>query len=60
MTRRSPVCRGQVVDVSPHSYTLEVTGDGKKIEAIVDLLRHLGILEIVRTGKAAISRSKKT
>jgi len=58
--RIADIFRGQVVDVTPHSYTLEVTGDGKKIEAIVDLLRHLGILEIVRTGKAAISRSKKT
>jgi len=54
------IFRGKVVDVSPTSYTIEVTGDGKKIEAIVELLQHLGIIEIVRTGKAAIARSKKT
>ncbi|MGE5310121.1 MAG: acetolactate synthase small subunit [Nitrospirota bacterium] len=54
------IFRGKVVDVSPTSYTIEVTGDGKKIEAITELLQHLGIIEIVRTGKAAIARSKKT
>jgi acetolactate synthase-1/3 small subunit len=54
------IFRGKVVDVSPTSYTVEVTGDEKKIEAIIELLQHLGIIEIVRTGKAAIARSKKT
>jgi acetolactate synthase-1/3 small subunit len=54
------IFRGKVVDVSPTSYTIEVTGDEKKIEAITELLQHLGIIEIVRTGKAAIARSKKT
>jgi acetolactate synthase-1/3 small subunit len=54
------IFRGKVVDVSPTSYTIEVTGDEKKIEAIIELLQHLGIIEIVRTGKAAIARSKKT
>jgi len=54
------IFRGKVVDVSPTSYTIEVTGDGKKIEAITELLQHLGIIEIVITGKAAIARSKKT
>ena len=58
--RMVDIFRGKVVDVSPTSYTIEVTGDGKKIEAIVELLQHLGIIEIVRTGKAAIARSKKT
>lgn len=53
------IFRGKVVDVSPTSYTIEVTGDGNKIGAIIDLLRHLGIIEIVRTGKAAIARSPK-
>jgi acetolactate synthase-1/3 small subunit len=58
--RMVDIFRGKVVDVSPTSYTIEVTGDEKKIEAIIELLQHLGIIEIVRTGKAAIARSKKT
>lgn len=53
------IFRGKVVDVSPYFYTIEVTGDEKKIPAILDLLRHLGIVEVVRTGKVAIARSKK-
>ncbi len=53
------IFRGRVVDVSPKSFTLEITGDEKKIQAVIDLLLPLGIMEIVRTGKVAISRVKK-
>jgi len=53
------IFRGRVVDVSPKSFTLEITGDEKKIQAVIDLLIPLGIMEIVRTGKVAISRVKK-
>lgn len=53
------IFRGKVVDVSPNFYTIEVTGDESKIQAILDLLGHLGIVEVVRTGKVAIARSKK-
>ena len=53
------IFRGKVVDISPKSYTLEVTGDDKKIQAIIDLLTPLGIIEIVRTGKVAITRARK-
>jgi acetolactate synthase-1/3 small subunit len=50
------IFRGKVVDVSPTSYVVEVTGDEGKIQAMLDLLRPLGILEIVRTGKVAMHR----
>ncbi len=53
------IFRGKIVDVSPKFYTIEVTGDESKIQAILDLLGHLGIVEVVRTGKVAIARSKK-
>jgi len=53
------IFRGQVVDVSPKSYTLEITGNDKKIQAVVDLLAPFGIMEIVRTGRVAIARVKK-
>jgi len=52
------IFRGRVVDVSPKSFTLELTGDEKKIQAVVELLTPFGILEIVRTGKVAIMRAK--
>ncbi len=53
------IFRGRVVDVSPKSFTLEITGDEKKIQAVVELLVPFGIVEIVRTGKVAIARGKK-
>jgi acetolactate synthase-1/3 small subunit len=54
------IFRGQVVDVSSTSYTLEITGNDRKIQAVIDLLSPIGIMEIVRTGKVAIPRHKKT
>jgi acetolactate synthase-1/3 small subunit len=53
------IFRGRVVDVSLKSYALEITGDEKKIQAVIDLLTPFGILEIVRTGKVAVVRAKK-
>jgi acetolactate synthase-1/3 small subunit len=53
------IFRGKVVDVSPKSFTLEITGDEKKIQAVIDLLVPIGIMEIVRTGKVAITRVRK-
>ena len=50
------IFRGKVVDVSPKSYAVEITGSNSKIEAVIDILRPIGIKEIVRTGKIAIAR----
>ena len=54
--RIAEIFRGRIVDSSPRTYTIEVTGDEKKIEAIIDLLKPIGIKEFVRTGKIAIVR----
>src|SRR5512135_2026600 len=53
------IFRGRVVDVAPKSFTLEITGDEKKIQAVIELLAPFGIIEIVRTGKVAIPRGRK-
>ena len=45
-----------VIDSTPTTYTIEVTGDPKKIEAIINLLQPLGIKELIRTGRVAIAR----
>ena len=50
------IFRGKVIDVAHSSFVIEVTGSEEKIQAILDLLRPLGILEIVRTGKVAMHR----
>ena len=53
------IFRGKVVDVGSKTYTLEVTGDEKKISAILGLLKPLGIKELVRTGHVAMVRGSK-
>jgi acetolactate synthase-1/3 small subunit len=53
------IFRCKVVDVSRTHYTVEVTGDENKIQAIIDLFRPLGIKELVRSGKAAMLREHK-
>lgn len=53
------IFRAKVVDVSPQFYTLEVTGTESKISAIIELLSQIGIVEVARSGKAALARSKK-
>ncbi|OGP12326.1 MAG: acetolactate synthase small subunit [Deltaproteobacteria bacterium GWA2_54_12] len=53
------IFRAKVVDVSPRTYTIEITGDEEKISALTELLRPFGIKEIVRTGRIAMARSPK-
>lgn len=54
------IFRGKVVDVSAKSYAVEVTGSASKIQAVIDILRPIGIKEIVRTGTIAMARANKT
>lgn len=54
--RIADIFRANVIDSTPSTYTIEVTGDTKKIEAIINLLQPLGIKELVRTGRVAIAR----
>lgn len=57
--RIADIFRGRVVDVGAEYYTLEVTGDLEKINAILGLLKPMGIKEIARTGTIALPREKK-
>jgi len=53
------IFRGKVVDVSLKTLSIQITGDDGKISAMIELLRPLGIREIVRTGKIAMLRAAK-
>jgi len=53
------IFRGKVVDVSPKSYAVEITGNEEKIQAVIDILKPIGIQEIVKTGAIAMARAKK-
>jgi acetolactate synthase-1/3 small subunit len=50
------IFRGRIVDSGPTSFTVEITGDEKKIAAFIELVRPFGVKEFVRTGKVAIAR----
>ncbi len=50
------IFRAKIVDVAARCYTIEMTGDEGKVSAFLQMLRPIGIKEIVRTGRVAIAR----
>lgn len=50
------IFRANIVDVAPDSLTLEVTGDGDKVDSLFNLLRGFGVKELARTGQVAVTR----
>ncbi|NLW89745.1 MAG: acetolactate synthase small subunit [Clostridiaceae bacterium] len=53
------IFRGHIVDVSPKTATIEISGDSDKIEALMELITPFGILEVVRTGSISIERGDR-
>jgi len=54
--RLADIFRANVVDSTLESFVFEVTGTSEKIDAFAELMRPLGLAEVVRTGVAALSR----
>ncbi len=52
----SEVFRARVVDMSPDTVILEMTGDEEKIEALTKLLDKFGVMELARTGRISLLR----
>jgi acetolactate synthase-1/3 small subunit len=52
------IFRARIVDVAPDSVIVEITGTEDKIESLLELLRPIGVLEMVRTGQVAMSRGR--
>ena len=50
------IFRARIVDVGPDSVIVEVTGTEDKIEGMIELLRPIGIVEMVRTGQVSMTR----
>ena len=48
--------RGRVVDISPTTMMIEISGQEQKIEAFIELMRPYGIVELARTGRIALVR----
>ena len=57
--RMADIFRGLVIDVTDKSYTIELTGDGTKLDAFIDALDRAAILETVRTGASGIARGER-
>src|ERR671925_237141 len=53
------VFRAKVVDVSPDSMMIEITGTEDKIDGLLHVLEGYGVLEMVRTGRVAMRRGAK-
>ena len=53
------VFRARAVDVTPEALIVEITGTEEKIEGLCEVLRPFGILEMVRTGRVAMTRGSE-
>ena len=56
LLRLCAVFRARVVDVSPATLTVEITGTPDKVDALLEVVRPYGIAEMVRTGPLAMGR----
>ncbi|NSX55665.1 acetolactate synthase small subunit [Parasulfitobacter algicola] len=57
--RLAEIFRANVVDSTLNSFVFEITGAPEKIDAFADLMRPLGLLEVARTGVAALARGSE-
>jgi acetolactate synthase-1/3 small subunit len=57
--RTVDIFRAQIVDVSPSLYTVQITGDAGKLDAFLQAMAPVGILEVARTGVSGIARGDK-
>lgn len=58
--RTADIFRGQIVDVSASTYTVQLAGTSEKLDAFIQALSTVQILEVVRSGVSGISRGEKT
>jgi acetolactate synthase I/III small subunit len=53
------IFRAKVIDVDPDSVMIEATGTPDKVNALQELLRPFGVIELARTGRVALGRGAK-
>jgi acetolactate synthase-1/3 small subunit len=53
------IFRGHIVDVTPQTYTVQLVGDSEKLDAFIEAVGDMGIMEVVRSGISGISRGDK-
>ena len=57
--RLADAFRARVIDATGESFVFELTGNTDKVDAFLDLMRPLGLIEVSRTGVAAIARGMR-
>lgn len=57
--RCTDIFRGQIVDVSPSVYVIQLTGTSDKLDAFLEAVGDVSILETVRSGVSGIARGEK-
>jgi len=57
--RTVDIFRGQIVDVTSTVYTVQLAGDSSKLDAFIQSVGTIGVLEVVRTGVSGIARGEK-
>ena len=57
--RTTEIFRGQIIDVTPSIYTIQLAGDAKKLDGFLQALGSNTLLEVVRTGVSGIGRGEK-
>ena len=57
--RSCDIFRGQIIDVTASSYTIQLSGPSDKLDAFIRAIGKTTILEVVRSGVSGISRGEK-
>ncbi len=57
--RLADIFRGRIVDAKPTTYTVELTGTADKLDAFIEALGSIQVLEVVRSGVIGIARGEK-
>jgi len=57
--RMTDIFRGRVIDVKDATFTIEITGDGTKLDAFIEAMQQSDIIETVRSGATGIARGAK-
>ncbi len=57
--RTSDIFRGQIVDVTQGTYTIQLTGTTEKLDAFLRAIPESSVMEVVRSGVSGISRGEK-
>lgn len=60
LQRLADIFKGRIIDVSDDIYTVELTGEGKKLDSFLEAVDSKSIIETVRSGAIGIARGNKS